>query len=298
MICVAALIVFSVLALFSAKYRPLAKEAYSCVFLKLRLRPCNSGLDKRVRMAVMMPFIKRTPRFAKFIYDYFSVFSTLFVILTVLSIGYIAWGGYNYALYGNCNGPGSSGFCVFDPNGAGSSAVQQCTATPQVPEALSVPTPESLDGFKVFNPGQNTTVDFFGCFACPYTRKAAPALLDAIEARKDVTFVLVDFPLPQHVNSTVAANAANCVYDIAPNQYISYARELYTANLSIGVPDFNDSRFATCLANGTQSRVTKGIALGKLVGIYGTPTYFIDGTAYVGPLNSRALNTLIDRAKK
>ena len=49
MICFVALAVFAVMGLFSAKYRPYAKEAFDCVFRRLTLRKCESGLDKRIK---------------------------------------------------------------------------------------------------------------------------------------------------------------------------------------------------------------------------------------------------------
>ena len=49
MICFVALIVFGILGIFSAKYREIAREAFSCVFLKMTLRKCDSRLDERLR---------------------------------------------------------------------------------------------------------------------------------------------------------------------------------------------------------------------------------------------------------
>jgi hypothetical protein len=285
MICVAALIVFAILALFSAKYRPLAKEAFQCVFLKLRLRPCNSGLDRRVRVAAMMPFMRRTPRVAKAIYKYFPVLSALFVALTAASFVWLAWGGYNYALYGNCNGPGSSGFCVFDPSGPGVSDTGQCTEVPHDPSALIKPT--NLSGFKTIHPTANFTVIFFGCYSCPYTREAAPALLETIAAHPDVRFVLIDFPIATHNGSEEAATAANCVYDISPDQYLSYADLLYK-NLSAA----SSVDISACIEH-PHPRVALGKQTGLAAGVYGTPTYFIGDKAVVGPLNRRSLEKLI-----
>ncbi len=301
MICVAALIVFAVLAIFSAKYRPLAKEAFSCVFLKLRLRPCQSGLDRRVRMAVVMPFADKMPRFAKFLHKYFSVFSTIFVVLTILSFGYMIYGGVNYALYGNCNGPGSTGFCIFDPNGPQTSETGECTEQQQVPEALIEPLPSNLTGLKVFHSDAEFTVVFFGCYSCPYTREAAPAMLASIEKHQDVRFVLVDFPIDRHENATLAANAGNCIYDQNPAAYLLFAQQLYTANLSQGIPpaqfmdpatQIDTTALNTCMAQ-PHPRTLQGIALGKQTGVYGTPTYFIGNKPVVGPLNKRSLERLI-----
>lgn len=295
MICVAALIVFTLLAVFSARYRSLAKEAWACVFLKVTRRPCTSGLDKRVRMMAVAPFLKRSPNAARFVYKAFPAISFLFVALTILSVIYLAWGGYNYALYGNCNGPGSTGFCVFDPSGPGSSEVAECSEVPHTPESIIIPTEEQLAAgdFKVLNPGGTQTVVFVGCYACHYTREGAPALLDVAAERTDIRFVLIDFPLTQHEGSELAANAANCVYDKNPEEYVSYARTLYAANLTQGLPPGTDEDIASC-AQDEHPRVAAGKELGLSMNVYGTPTYIIGGKAYVGPLNERSLKKLIE----
>lgn len=295
MICVAALIVFSIMAIFSAKYRPLAKEAVQCVFLKIRLRPCHSGLDKRVRAAAMMPFVKKSPRTAKFIYKYFSWFSTAFVLLTVISLGYVAWGGYNYALYGNCNGAGSSGFCIFDPSGPSISDTGECPAGVPSPEALIVP--QDLSGFKTIHPDATKTVIFFGCYACPYTREGAQAFFDSIDAHPEIKFVLIDFPIERHEGSLEAATAGNCVYDIAgADEYLSYAKKLFSANLSQGIPNYDNPEFNACIES-PHPRVALGQTTGQATGIYGTPTYFFGDKAVVGPLNERSVERLIKGMK-
>lgn len=294
MICVAALIVFTVLALFSARYRSLAKEAWACVFLKVRLRPCTSGLDKRVRMMAVAPFLKRSPKTARVVYAVFPAISFLFVLLTIVSLIYLVWGGYNYALYGNCNGPGSAGFCVFDPNGTESSVVPECSEIPHTPESIIIPTEAQLAGFKMINPDAATTVVFIGCYSCPYTREGSDALLAVIDARPDVRFVLIDFPLVQHANSTLAANAGNCVYDADSTGYLTYARLLYSTDLAQGLPFTLDRDAIMSCAQTEHQRVAAGKTLGLAMNVYGTPTYIIDGKAYVGPLNKRSLLKLID----
>ncbi len=300
MICIAAAIVFGILAIFSAKYRTLAKEAWDCVFRKMTLRPCQSGLDRRMRMGAMLAVSKRSPAAARLIYKMFPAISVIFVLATIVSFAYLAWGGYNFALYGNCNGPGSTGFCVFDPNGVGSSDTGQCTEGAQSPEMLVRPNDGNLTVFKVINPEGTKTVVFFGCYACKYTREAAPALMSAMSVRPQVRFVLIDFPLAQHANSTLAATAGNCAYDVSPAAYLEYVPAVYSTDLTYGIPapsaNINSTEFAACTAS-EHPRVALGRALGIQSGIYGTPTYFIGGEAYVGPLNKRALLKLIDDAE-
>ena len=112
MICIIALVVFGILGIFSAYYRALAKEAFGCVFNKIRLKPCDSNLDERLKGTISGKMMNLHPAAARFTFRHFELLSWIFLILTVLSIGYIIYGGYNYYVYGNCNGPGSSAFCI------------------------------------------------------------------------------------------------------------------------------------------------------------------------------------------
>jgi len=114
MICILALIVFCVLAVFSASYRPLAKEAFECVFLRMTFRKCRTGLDTRVKSKIVGRIMNKSPGTAKLVYKNFEIFSWIMVILMIVSLAYSMYGLYNFAAYGNCNGPESTGFCIYD----------------------------------------------------------------------------------------------------------------------------------------------------------------------------------------
>ena len=114
MICILALIVFSFLAIFSVSYRPVAKEAFDCVFRKVTLRKCRTNLDQRLKSQITGRLINRSPFLARFVYKRFEMISWIFVILLVSSLAYSAYGLYNYARYGHCDGVDASGFCVYD----------------------------------------------------------------------------------------------------------------------------------------------------------------------------------------
>ena len=114
MICVIALIVFGVMSIFSATHRPLAKEAFDCVFKKLTFRKCSTGLDKRIKGDIVGRTMKRSPGFAKFIHKWFAVISWIFLIIFILSVVQSGISVYNYVAYDNCNGPNDDGFCVLN----------------------------------------------------------------------------------------------------------------------------------------------------------------------------------------
>ncbi len=117
MICVLALVVFAVLGIFSASHRSLAKEAFDCVFKKITFRRCTTGFDKKIKSQITGLFMRKSPRAAGFVYKYFEVISGVFVILLIVSLFFSAQGIYNYAVYGNCNGPHDDSFCIFNPLG-------------------------------------------------------------------------------------------------------------------------------------------------------------------------------------
>ncbi len=50
--CVVALVVLSIMGIFSASNRALAKEAFDCVFRRITLRPCPTGFDEKIKARV------------------------------------------------------------------------------------------------------------------------------------------------------------------------------------------------------------------------------------------------------
>jgi len=100
-ICIIALIVFSVLGIFSMRWRKLAKEAFDCVF-----RPCVTKLDQRIKSKLTAKLMKRTPALARFTYKNFKVLSWIFTIAFFASLFYSAYGIFNLITYGSCE-PGS-----------------------------------------------------------------------------------------------------------------------------------------------------------------------------------------------
>ncbi|MCX6776767.1 MAG: thioredoxin family protein [Candidatus Micrarchaeota archaeon] len=112
-LCVVAMVIFGVLGIFSAKYRELAKEAFSCVFKTIQLKPCDTKLDQRIKSKLIAKLMKYSPWLAKLTYKNFYILSWIFTLLFFGSMAYTAYSLYNLAVYGSCS-PGS--FCIFNPN--------------------------------------------------------------------------------------------------------------------------------------------------------------------------------------
>lgn len=133
MICIIALFVFAVLGIFSVRYRQLAKEAFDCVFRRVTLRPCNTGFDQKMKMGIVSRVFKHSQKLSGFVYKRFELLSWFFTLLLFVSLGYSAYGLYNLYAFGNCNGPNSSDFCIFNPTAAGCgepTCGENCTCAP------------------------------------------------------------------------------------------------------------------------------------------------------------------------
>ncbi len=115
MICLIALIVFGIMGIFSVGYRKLAKEALDCVFRRITFRKCTSNLDERLKSQIVGRLMVKRPKLAEKVYKNFEVISWVFVIIFIMSFAYSAYSVYNLVVHGNCNGPNSSGFCIFNP---------------------------------------------------------------------------------------------------------------------------------------------------------------------------------------
>ncbi len=114
MICFIALFVFAVLGIFSASHRELAKEAFDCVFRRMTFRKCESAFDQKMKMRISTGLLKKSPAAGKFVYKHFELISWILTISMIVSFIFAAIGGYNFIMYGNCNGEDSTEFCVYD----------------------------------------------------------------------------------------------------------------------------------------------------------------------------------------
>ncbi len=72
-LCLVALFVFSVMSLWSAKYRPLAKQAFKCFTKTLTLSPCDMAFEQRVKAKVTAKLLNVWPALARY-YDRYNRF--------------------------------------------------------------------------------------------------------------------------------------------------------------------------------------------------------------------------------
>ncbi len=117
MICVISLIVLSILGIFSASNRALAREAADCVLRRFTLRPCNTGFDEKMKARILGSVINRSEKLARFISRYFEILAWSFFVIFLVSLILAIRSFYLFYVTGSCNGLNSTALCVFDPTG-------------------------------------------------------------------------------------------------------------------------------------------------------------------------------------
>lgn len=309
MICLLALIVFGILAIFSARFRPLFKEALACVFRRITFRKCETGLDKRLKAQITGKLMTKKPTLAKLLYKNFELLSWFFILLLFATFGYSLYSGYNYITYGNCNGPGSQGFCLY-----GAFSDDSTNIKPQYQGEKIFPTID--DDPKIGPEDAPVTIIEFGCYLCPYTKKAESTVQKLLEIYKDkILYVYRDFPISEkHAQADLHAQAANCANE--QNKFWEYRQKLFELQTiclaSEEVFDhtpllkqyaqelgLNQTQFDQCIdSNKYKDEVLKDFMDGQKAHITGTPTVFINNKTIIGPKPIAAFKKIINNELK
>ncbi len=302
MICLLALIVFGILGIFSVSHRKLALEAFDCVFRRITFRKCESRLDVRLKSKITGRILRKNKALGRFVYSNFEIISWVFTILLIASLAYTAFGLYNYAVYGNCNGD-KGGFCIYDSI---SHETDTCTTTDAVVGSLITPgeLPEWIPN--VGNMSSDVRIIEFGCYSCPYTRSFEPDVVKLVSEYGDrVEFSFVALPDNHHLLSWEAAYAARCAAKLG--MFWEYHNLLLSTDFkeesdfsdlatSIGLDAF---AFNSCMADSsTIQDVEAQHEIGIGAGVYGTPTFFVNHRVVVGPESYKQLTRVVDAELK
>jgi protein-disulfide isomerase len=296
MFCIIAFVVLSILGIFSASNRVLAKEALDCVLRRVTLRPCNTGFDEKMKAKILGVVITRSEGAARFLNKYFEAIAWVFFVLLMASSIFTVRGLYLFYTTGSCNGLNDSAFCVFDPNGANNqvSAVDtKCYVTPPTEKDLNLVGVDT-SSFPVIHPDATANKIFFiGCYACDYTRAAYPEIRALADKYADINFIFADYPVKEKTD--YLSRVGYCVYKDNPAAYwkmnddlfatdkANLADTAYVDKLMTGL-GLDSAKMNTCIADPqTEKTVQNQFSELKKTKFYGTPTIFIDGDAYVGP---------------
>ncbi|KKR43678.1 MAG: Protein-disulfide isomerase-like protein [Parcubacteria group bacterium GW2011_GWF1_40_6] len=306
--CLIALIVFGIMGIFSASHRALAKEAFDCIFRRVTFRACNTGFQDKIKGKILSKIISRSTFLAKMVNKHYEILSWIFFVLMIGSTVYVLNGGYNFYVYGSCNGLNESGFCAFDPKGENNKTTavgdSTCGITQNEIKNVTLNGVE-LSSFPTQNTGSEDTVVFIGCYACDYSRKAYPDIQRLVE-KKQANYVFAHYPAKG--DTTFLGNAGYAIRKIYGddafwklNDYLFTADLDYIldkANLNAILASFNfDVKKVNELANSTETKNMMDMEIAELnkTNLYGTPTIFINGKSFVGPKPYRVYNSAINK---
>ena len=164
------------------------------------------------------------------------------------------------------------------------------------PPALDVDIPEHTP---TFGPdAAKVTVVEFSDFECPYCAKAA-AMVATVKRRfdKDVRFGFRHFPLSFHPNARPAAELAQCANE--QGKFWHMHDEIFANSAELSGDKLRNlaktsglkmAALDDCLQSGrAREAVASDLAKGSAVGVKGTPSFFINGRPYDGPLSPSGL---------
>lgn len=294
MFCIASFLVLSILGIFSASNRQLAREALDCVLRRVTFRPCTTGFDQKMKAKLVGGVLTRSETAAGFINKNFEILAWIFVVLLAISSLFAIRGTYYYYVYGSCNGLNQTGFCAFDPKGSNnavSTLPTQCKVIPPTAADLTLQ-PMDLSLFPQMNQRTEERIVFIGCYACDYSRKAYPVMLKLLE-EFPVNFVFAHYPVKE--KSDILSRVGTCVAEQDPEKFWELNLDLFEAEKSrIEDPQFiqetvsslgvDMDEFNTCVEDpATEQAVKTQIEQITKTNIFGTPTIFINGKPFVGP---------------
>jgi protein-disulfide isomerase len=152
------------------------------------------------------------------------------------------------------------------------------------------------------NPGAKVTLVEFADYECPHCKRLQPVLRQIVdEFRNDVKVYFKHYPLPQHTNARLAAEAA-----VAANKqgkFWAYQDKLWDKqdDLSPALIEklakdsgLDVAKFRQDLASdAVKGRVQKDRDEGQALGLQATPTLYIDGREYTDPKDTESLREWI-----
>ena len=157
------------------------------------------------------------------------------------------------------------------------------------------------------------TIVEFSDMQCPHCAKAAPGIDQLLAQEPDAHFVFQNYPLPAHDWAEKAAGYVDCLGRPSPGQPSNDAVWKFIqktfeeqANITEANADeklkviatasgANADEIASCAAKSdTKARIEASIALGKSVGVTGTPALFINGRNVPGGAPVDVLKKIVD----
>jgi protein-disulfide isomerase len=152
------------------------------------------------------------------------------------------------------------------------------------------------------------TIVEFSDMQCPHCQKAAPGIDQLLAQEPEAHFVFQNFPLPAHNWAEKAADYVDCVGRASNDVVWKFIQKTFDDQTNITEANADEKLKAIATASGanadeiaacaakpdTKARVEASVALGKSVGVTGTPTLFINGRSVSGGAPVEVLKKITD----
>ena len=166
------------------------------------------------------------------------------------------------------------------------------------------------DSYRSTSDIKNVTMVEFADYQCPACGVAAPNIRKIVEEYRDkVTYIYRHFPLPQHTNALVAAEAAEAagvqgkywgmheLLYLKQNEWSDSADATsifvdYAKDLGLNVDQFK----ADVASQKYQSKIERDVVDGNSLGVNSTPTIYLNGVKYNGSFGYDSLKSAVDSA--
>jgi protein-disulfide isomerase len=131
---------------------------------------------------------------------------------------------------------------------------------------------------------------------CPHCAKASPQIDQLLAQEPEAHFVFQNFPLPSHDWAEKAAGYVDCIGRASKEAVWKFIAKTFEEQSNVTQSNADEKLKAIATASGanaeeiaacsskpeTKARIEASIALGKSVGVTGTPTIFINGRSAGG----------------
>ncbi len=154
----------------------------------------------------------------------------------------------------------------------------------------------------------SVTIVEFSDMQCPHCRQVAPTIEQLLAQEPNAHFVFQNFPLPNHNWAEKGADYVDCVGRASTDAVWNFIQKTFEQQESITEANADEKlkaiatesgadadQIAACAAKpDTKARIQASLALGKSVGVTGTPAIFINGRMLSGGVPVDVLKQIVD----
>ncbi len=152
------------------------------------------------------------------------------------------------------------------------------------------------------------TIVEFSDMQCPHCKQVAPTVEQLLAQEPGAHFVFQNFPLPGHNWAEIGASYVDCVGRASNDAVWKFIQKAFEQQESITEANAQEKLKAIAAESGanadevtacatkpdTKARIQASLALGKSVGVTGTPAIFINGRMLTGGVPLEVLKQVVD----